>query len=102
MPKPTIERHVVKAIQEMVTEDTSATFSYSLVPSKRLSDGGLGVSWNGWHAMLGSLKNRMPAAQPYRSLVIDVLLVETTFTKELRSLRYWLVKQLLLIEKHGG
>jgi hypothetical protein len=97
-----IEGEVVKALERLVNEYTSApNFSFALVPSKRLNDGGLGMKWNGWHASLHTFASLLPRKKPYTRLIIDVMLVEDTFNKNLQSLRYWAVERLVLIGKHN-
>lgn len=104
-PKPSdneIEEVVGQAIADMVDQETSAEFSWSLVPSKELSDGGLGVGWNAWHALLDDLKSRhLSKSPPYSKLVIDNLLVDTTLDKNLRTLRSEVVKRMKLARDRG-
>ena len=100
--KKQIENAVIQAMTQMIEKKTRAPFSFALVPSKRLADGGLGATWPAWHALLVDLaKDFLPSSRPYSGLKVDVMLVDTTYNKDLRSLRYWLVERLLLIEKHG-
>jgi hypothetical protein len=87
----------------MVLGDTGVTtFSWMLVPSKPLGDGGLGAGWNAWHILLDRLRpHYFPQQLPYSRLVTDVILVDTTLSKDLRSLRYKLTERLVLIGRHG-
>lgn len=97
-----IEEAVGQAIADMVEQETPAEFSWSLVPSKELSDGGLGVGWNAWHALLDDLKSRhLLRKAPYSKLVIDDLLVDTTFDKNLRTVRSEVVKRVKLARDHS-
>lgn len=99
--KQEIENAVTAAIKAAISEETSATFSWGLVPAKRLSDGGLGATWNGWRAIVGTVISNLPDEHPYSSLVIDVVLVDETYTKTLHTLRNRLVERLLLIDRYG-
>lgn len=96
-----IEEAIGQAAEDMVEKETRATFSWSLVPSKELSDNGLGVGWNAWHALLDDLKSRhMPQHAPYSKVAIDDVLIDTTFDKNLRTLRSALVKRVKLARDH--
>jgi hypothetical protein len=97
-----IEAVVVTALEKMVDTNTGAAkFSFALVPSKSLRDGGLGLTWNGWHANLGAFLQLLPNQKPYSKLVVDVRWVDDTYTKDLRSFRYQTVERLLLHEAYG-
>jgi hypothetical protein len=97
-----IEEVVSQAIEDMVDDETPAKFSWSLVPSKDLSDSGLGVGWNAWHALLDDVKEKyLPQSPPYSKLVIDNILVDTTLDKALRTLRSELVRRVKLIRDHS-
>lgn len=98
--KEEIENAVITAIKDAISEETSGEFSWGIVPAKRLSDGGLGATWNGWRAIIGTVISKLPEAHPYSSLVIDVVLVDETYTKTLHTLRNRLVERLLLINKY--
>jgi hypothetical protein len=97
-----IEAVVVEALEKMVERNTSAPrFSFALVPSKPLADNGLGLSWNGWHANLKAFLALLPASKPYSKLIVDVMWVDETYTKDLRSFRYQTVERLLLHQAYN-
>jgi hypothetical protein len=101
MNRGDIEFEVGKALKTMVNTDVKVTFSYALVPSKSKSDGGLGAGWNAWRILLNNVVNHhLPKKHPYSKLKIDVMLVDESHTKDLRSARYGLTQRLVLIDEH--
>ncbi|MDI1328283.1 MAG: hypothetical protein PSV23_15930 [Brevundimonas sp.] len=102
MNRADIELAVGAAIEQMVLKDVRMEkFSFSFVPSKARSDGGLGAGWNAWHILLNHLRRkRLSKTAPFTGLVIDPILVDTTLDKDLRSLRYQLTERLVLIDRY--
>ena len=90
MAKPTfedIDEDVNKALRKLVAEQfPGVDFSYSLVPSKSITEGGFGASWNGWRALLNNLKDTHLRKRPsYRKFDVGPKLVDDTLSKELTS-----------------
>ena len=72
------------------------------MPSKELSDGGLGVGWNAWHALVDDVKDKyLPERPPYSGLVIGNVLIDTTLDKALRALSSEMVKRIKLERDHS-
>jgi len=90
-----IEEVVGDAIQKLVDEETGAPrFSWSLTPSKEISDGGLGVRIGRWKALLEDLKSKyLPQWLPYSKIAIDDALADATLDKNIRSTLREVVKR---------
>lgn len=103
MSRAQIERDVGDGLRQLVLQDTAQTrFTFSIVPSKSIASGGLEVSFNGWRALLNRLKdNHLPQGRPYSDLLIDVILVDKTLEKDLRSARYQITERLALTKMHA-
>lgn len=97
-----IDETVGQAIIQFVEHEARPDFSWSLIPSKDPSDGGLGVGWSAWSAMLDHLKSEyLPQLPPYSGLIIDHVLVDSTLDKNLRALKAEVVKRITLVRDHG-
>lgn len=93
-----VEEVVGAAIQRLVDEETGApSFSWSLIPSKELSDGGLSVRFGRWKALLDDLRSKyLPQRPPYSKIVIDDVLADATLDKNLRTTQREVVKRVKL------
>ncbi len=103
MSRAQIEREVGDGLRAMVLAETpQETFSFSIVPSKSIAQGGLDASFNRWRALLVRLRDdHLPQRQPYSDLQIDVILVDKTLNKNLRSARYQITERLVLTQEHA-
>jgi hypothetical protein len=93
-----VEEVVGDAIQRLVDEETGApSFSWSLIPSKELSDGGLSVRFGRWKALLDDLQSKyLPQRPPYSKIAIDDVLADATLDKNLRTTQREVVKRVKL------
>ena len=92
-----IESVVRDALQELVESESDVDeFSWSLIPSKRLAEGGLGLQLNAWWIFLFKLRDEyLPQEHPYSELPVDEndrTLAEKTHNKELEDISYDLTK----------
>ena len=102
MTRDDVARDVERALLALIEKETAATFSYSIVPSKPLGDGGLGAEWTAWHALLIKFRTTyLPKRPAYESWFPDPLLVNDTVDKQLRSTRYQIIKRLWLLVSHS-
>ena len=97
------EQVIIDAMKRMVTSVTNGAITYKarLVPSAPLSKDGLERTWQGWHLALRKMLDSLhDEGLPYSELVLDVRLVEETYSRTLHTLRNRLIEQLDLIDEH--
>lgn len=98
MNRGTIQIAVEKAIQNLVTSESSApAFGFDLVPAKKLRDGGLGVSIRQWSVMIRRLgEHYLPEQGNFPGISDDATLVVHTYDKSLRALLYQVTNRIAL------
>tara|TARA_R110002051_G_scaffold130173_2_gene203979 strand:+ start:188 stop:502 length:315 start_codon:yes stop_codon:yes gene_type:complete len=98
MNRGTIQIAVEKAIQELVTKESSAkVFGFDLVPYKKRRDGGLGVTMRQWSVMIRRLgEHYLPKQGNFPGISDDATLVVHTYDKSLTSLLYQVTNRIAL------